>query len=141
VTATSPVARARLAGVFYLLTGGTAFAYSVRGKLRGGDIALNLAAHERLFRGAIIADLLGVAAYVVVVALLYDLLRPAGRTLSLAAALFGAAGCATQSFACAFDLGALAAQPDLRRCSSVCTALDLRSRFFCSACIACSSAS
>ncbi len=141
MTATSPVARARLAGVFYLLTGGTAFAYSVRGKLRAGDIALNLAAHERLFRGAIIADLLGVAAYVVVVALLYDLLRPAGRTLSLAAALFGAAGCATQSFACAFDLGALAAQPDLAALLFRLHGLGFAIAISCSACIACSSAS
>ena len=54
--------RARMAGVFYLLNGGTGFAFSVRSRLVvSGDAAAtatNILAHERLFRIALAADLL-----------------------------------------------------------------------------------
>jgi hypothetical protein len=107
----SPRFKARMAGVFYLLNGGTAFAFSVRSRLViSGDAAAtatNILAHEPLFRMAFAADLIGVAAYVVVTALLYDLLKPANRNLSLLAAFFSLVGCAVQVFACVFDLASL----------------------------------
>ena len=42
-----------------------------------------------------------------VTALLFVLFKPVNRNISLIAALFSIAGCAIQSFACVFDLGAL----------------------------------
>jgi hypothetical protein len=107
----SPQLKARMAGVFYLLNGGTGFAFSVRSRLIvQGDAAAtpaNVLAHERLFRMALVADLLGVAAYVVVTTLLFQLFKPVNRSLSLVAAAFSIVGCAIQASACVFDLGAL----------------------------------
>jgi hypothetical protein len=112
----SPRFKARMAGVFYLLNGGTGFAYSVRGRLVvPGDAAAtaaNILAHERLFRMAMAADLVGVAAYGLVAALLFGLFRPVSRTLSLVAAFLGLVGCAIQAGACVFDLGALSVLND-----------------------------
>lgn len=112
----SPRFKARMAGVFYLLNGGTGFAYSVRSRLvvsgDGAATAHNVLAHERLFRMALAADLLGVGAYVVVAALLYDLFKPVNRTLSLIAAFFALVGCAIQASVCVFDLGALSVLKD-----------------------------
>jgi uncharacterized protein DUF4386 len=73
----SPRLKARVAGVFYLLTfvaGGAALA--VRGKL---GFAVNL-----------IAD----ACYIPVTLLFYDIFKPVSRRLSLLAAFFSLAGCA-----------------------------------------------
>jgi len=107
----SPRLKARIAGFFYLLNAGTAFAFFVRGKLVvSGDAAAtatNILAHERLFRMALAADLIGVASYVVVTALLYDLFKPVNRNLSLLAAFFSLVGCAVQVFACVFHLASL----------------------------------
>ncbi|MFZ0314943.1 MAG: DUF4386 domain-containing protein [Candidatus Korobacteraceae bacterium] len=107
----SPRFRARMAGVFYLLNGGTAFAFFVRGQLVvSGDAAAtatNILAHEPLFRMALAADLIGVASYVVVTALLYDLFKPVNSTLSLLAAFFSLVGCAVQVVACVFHLASL----------------------------------
>lgn len=109
--AASPRFKARMAGVFYLLNGGTGFAYSVRSRLivsaDAAGTSANILAHERLFRMALAADLLGVAAYLVVTALLFELFKPVSRTLSLVAALFSIVGCAVQVVACVFDLAAL----------------------------------
>lgn len=107
----SPRSKARLAGLFYLLTGGTAFAYSVRGKLivagSAAATANHILSHETLFREALIADLLGVACYLVVTALFYELFKPVSRQVSLLAAFFGLIGCTVQVVACGFHLGAL----------------------------------
>ncbi len=107
----SPRLKARIAGVFYLLNGGTAFAFFVRGRLVvSGDAtatATNILAHESLFRMALAADLIGVAAYVAVAALLYDLFKPVNSTLSLLAAFFSLVGCAVQVVACVLHLATL----------------------------------
>jgi Domain of unknown function (DUF4386) len=107
----SPQRKARIAGVFYLLNGGTGFAFSVRSRLiDSGDAtstASNILAHERLFRMALLADLTGIAAYVVVAALLYGLLKPVNRSLSLVSAFISLVGCGIQASACIFDLAAL----------------------------------
>jgi hypothetical protein len=111
IRAASPGLKARVAGVFYLLNAGTAFAYSVRERLTvpadAAATATNILAHESLFRIALVADLLGVAAYVVVTALFYELFRPVNRTLALLAAFFSLVGCVVQVFACVFHIGAL----------------------------------
>jgi len=56
--------------------------------------AARIAASQSLFRLGVAADLVGIVASLVFTLLLYPLLRPAGRNLSMAAAGFGLAGCA-----------------------------------------------
>jgi len=76
----SPRRKARIAGVFYLLTMGTgAFAAFVSGRLIVYRDGANLAAS---------------ACYVVVTLLFYGLFRPVDSSLSLIAALFSLVGCA-----------------------------------------------
>ena len=108
----NPRLTARIAGLFYLLTGGTGFAYFVRHKLVvTGDAAAtaaNVLGLEALFRRAIVADLLGVASFLVVTALFYRLFAPVDRNVSLVAAFASLMGCAVQIFADSFSLGALA---------------------------------
>jgi hypothetical protein len=60
-----------------------------------------------LYRSAVVADLFGVACYLVVVALLYRLFKPVNRSVCLLAAAFGSLGCSIQAGACCFDLAAL----------------------------------
>ena len=75
----SPLLKARIAGVFYLLSILTGiFAVTIAG---GGRISLA-------------ANLIGSLCYVAVTLILYDLLKPVNRGLSLLAALFSLAGCA-----------------------------------------------
>jgi hypothetical protein len=97
----SPRLRARLAGVFYLTTGGTAFAEFVRDRVFvPGDAAgtgHNILASESLYRWGFAADLLGLASYVVVTLLLYGLLKPVNKSLSLLAAFFSLMGIAVQA--------------------------------------------
>lgn len=96
----SPRQRARIAGAFYLLTivMGVFAEVFVRGKLvvRGNATATasNILAHERLYRFGLAADLIMIACYIVVTLLLYLLLKPVSRTLSLLAALFSMVGIA-----------------------------------------------
>ncbi len=106
---------ARVAGGAYVVTiiaGMFAEVYA-RGALRvPGDAAAtaaNLVAHESLYRLALFADLVMLASYVVVTALLYELFRPAGRTLSLIAAFLSLIGIALL----AAGTGLLAATPIL----------------------------
>jgi hypothetical protein len=107
----SPRFKARMAGVFYLLNGGAGFAFFIRNRLVvSGDAAataVNILAHEHLFRSALAADLLGVAAYVVVTSLLFFLFKPVNNSLSFVAAILGIVGYAIQAFACVFDLASL----------------------------------
>jgi hypothetical protein len=105
----SPRSKARIAGLCYVLmfpTGGLAM--FVRGRLVvTGDAAAtaaNILAHEPMFRLAFAGDLLVVVIYVVFTALLYDLLKPVSRSVSLLAAFLSLMGCATQAFACLFEL-------------------------------------
>ncbi len=99
-TAASPRRTARLAGLFYLITalaGGFA-EIGVRGKLVvSGDAAAtaqNILASEGLYRLGFAADIVAGAAYVVVTLLLYELLKPVNRSLSLLAAFFSLVGIA-----------------------------------------------
>jgi hypothetical protein len=120
---TNPRLIARMAGLFYLLTGGTAFAFFTRGKLFGGRdaaaIVSNILAHESLYRTAVVADLFGVGCYVVVTALLYRLFKRVNRSLSLVAAFCGVLGCAIQAGACCFDLAALTTAHGLSNAANV----------------------
>ena len=108
----SPRFKARMAGLCYVLmlpTGGLAM--FVRGRLVvKGDAAVtaaNILAHEPLFRLAFAGDLLVVAIYIVFTALMYHLLEPVNKMVSLLAAFFSLIGCAIQAFACLFELAPL----------------------------------
>ncbi|HEX3671448.1 MAG TPA: DUF4386 domain-containing protein [Candidatus Cybelea sp.] len=102
---TSPRLTAKLAGVAYLicvLTG--LFAeIGVRGALvvytDAAATARNILASESLYRWGFAADIVGGVAYLVVTVLLYELLKPVNRTLSLLAAFFSLAGIAVGAVA------------------------------------------
>jgi Domain of unknown function (DUF4386) len=79
----SPRLKARIAGVFYLLTflaGGVTALFFGRGLTVYGDVA----------------NLIENACHIVVTLLFYDLFRPVNRSLSLLAAFSGLVGCALE---------------------------------------------
>ncbi len=92
--------KARIAGVLYLIViaAGIFAEVFVRGTLivSGDAVATagNILASELLFRLGFAADLVSVAAYIGVTAILYELLKPVSRTLSLLGAFCGLAGSA-----------------------------------------------
>lgn len=94
--ATTATWKARLAGVLYVVVFASAYAEIARsGLIVSGDAgatSASILASEGLFRLTIAADAVAIAAYVGVAVLLYGLLRPAGRTLSLMAAAYGLVG-------------------------------------------------
>ena len=94
-----PCLKARIAGFLYLITIAAGFfAFSTRsGLIVSGEAAAtarHILASETLYRASIAADLIGIASYVGVTALLYRLLRPVSRGVSLLAAFFSLVGCA-----------------------------------------------
>jgi hypothetical protein len=108
----SPRLKARLAGLCYLVmivAGGIGM--FARGRFvikdNAAATAANIVAHEPMFRLAFAGDLLVVAVYIVFTALMYDLMKPVSRTISMLAAFFSLTGCATQAFACIFQLAPL----------------------------------
>jgi hypothetical protein len=110
---TSPSFKARMAGVFYLLTGTTYVFGSmfVLGKLVvDGDAAATAArivAHEPLFRLGFAAGLISVACSVALTLLFYDLFKPVNRSLSLLAAFFHLVGLAIAAFSSLLQLAPL----------------------------------
>jgi hypothetical protein len=113
IAGASPRVKARIAGVFYVLTGFTAVfnMFFVLGRLVvSGDAAAtatNILAHEPLFWLGFTAALINVASQIVLVALFYDLFKPVSRTLSLLAALFLLMECAVLAFGSLFQLAPL----------------------------------
>ena len=108
MTEMSPHLKARLAGLCYVLMIPAGFGMFLRGRLVvKGDAAAtaaNILAHEPLFRLAFAGDLLVVVIYIVFTVLMYDLMKPVSRSVSLLAAFFSLIGCAIQAFACLFEL-------------------------------------
>jgi hypothetical protein len=105
----SPRLEGRVAGLFWLLTAVFGmFSMSTRGKfVVPGDAAAtaaNLLAQESLYRTGVAADLVATVCYLVATLLVYDLLRPVSKTISLLAAFFSAAGCATGIISLVFSL-------------------------------------
>jgi hypothetical protein len=95
----SPKLQARIAGLFYLVVVvASVFALSCTSNLTVPNdataTAANILANEQMFRIGFVANLIACGAYVVVVAMLYVLMKPAGATLAVVSAFLGLAGCA-----------------------------------------------
>jgi len=107
----SPRFRARLAGFFYLLLLPIGGIQWLGGRLPASSdaavTAANMLAHPSTVYCYFLTDLLVVWSYVVVTALLYELFEPAGRTLSLVAALFSLSGCCVQAVTALFRVAPL----------------------------------
>ena len=104
VTEASPRFKARMAGVFQGLEGTTA-AFGqvfVLGRLvvfsSAAATAANILGHERLFWWGFASCLIGVVFHIAWALLLYDLLKPVNRHLSLLAVFVILVGCAIQAF-------------------------------------------
>ncbi|MGA8764914.1 MAG: DUF4386 domain-containing protein [Candidatus Sulfotelmatobacter sp.] len=113
ITETSPRRKARITGAFYLLTILTGiFAQGfVSGRLVvDGDAAAtaaNILAHKSLFQLGFAVYLVEMACQIAMTALFYDLLKPAGRSVSLLAAFLGLAGCVIKTFSRVFFVAPL----------------------------------
>jgi hypothetical protein len=107
----SPGRKARIAGIFYLLTfltGAPLIFVSSRLVVPGdaAATATNIVAHEPLFRLGFASNLVATACYIAVTALFYDLFKPVNRSVSLLAAFFSLVGCAIGAASSAFYLAA-----------------------------------
>lgn len=95
----SPRGKARIAGVFYLVTilaGVFAQGFVSERLVIFGDAAAtatNVLRHEPLFRFGFAVYLIEMACQITMTALFYDLLKPVSKSLSLLAAFFSLTGC------------------------------------------------
>jgi hypothetical protein len=109
----SPRLKARITGVFYLLTILTAiFAQKFVSErlVVSGDAAAtaaNLLTHRGLFQLGFAGYLIEMACQIVMTALFYDLLKPVGRSVSLVAVFLGLAGCVIKTFSRLFFIAPL----------------------------------
>ncbi len=108
-----PRSLARGAGLFWLLTILTSmFAFIMAGRFMvAGDAAAtaaNLTEHDGLQRLAFVANLIATVCYLVVTLLMYVLLKPVNRNVSLMGAFFSLVGCAIGAVSCLLFLAPLA---------------------------------
>jgi Domain of unknown function (DUF4386) len=108
--AISPKLKARAAGVCYLICG-MAYSYadgSVRGKLVvSGDAvatAHNIVTHAGLYQRGFSAELISALGYIAVTVLLYELLKPVSRSISLGAMILSLVGRTVQAVTSIFHL-------------------------------------
>jgi hypothetical protein len=108
VAEASPRLKARITGVLYLatiLTGIFAQGFVSERLVVNGDAtatATNILAHRGLFQWGYAVFLIEMACNIAMTALFYDLLKPAGRSVSLVAAFLGFAGCVIKTFSRVF---------------------------------------
>ena len=69
--------------------------------------AIRIATHHALFRTSVAAALTAIACYIAATLLFYAILKPVNADLSLFAAIFSVAGCATALFSVVFRLAPL----------------------------------
>src|SRR6267142_4673334 len=109
----SPRRKARITGVFYLLTiltGIFAQGFVSNRLIAFGDAAAtatNILAHRGLFQLGFAVYLIEMSCQVVMTALFYDLLKPAGRSVSLVAAFLGLTGCIIKTLSRLFFIAPL----------------------------------
>src|SRR6202795_2598786 len=105
IAETSPRFKARMAGVCQLMEAVTAAFGEViiPGKLvvsgNAAATAANILGHERLFWLGFVLSLIGVAFHIAWALLMYELLKPVNKSLSLLAAFVILVGCAIQALA------------------------------------------
>jgi len=109
----SPALKARLTGVLYLISG-MAYSYAdglVHGKIQvKGDAAAtahNILTNGKLLQLAFASNLISTVLYIAVTLLLYELLKPVNRSVSLLAAFFSMAGCVIGAFGSLFTIAPL----------------------------------
>jgi Domain of unknown function (DUF4386) len=99
IAESSPLFKARMAGLFWLITIITGmFGFIAGGRLiAAGDAATtaaNIINHETLYRLAFIANLVATACYLGVTLFVYQLLKPVNRTVAAFVVFFSLMGCA-----------------------------------------------
>ena len=100
----SPRTKARLAGAFYLatiLTGMLAQGFISARLIVPGDAAAtanNILSHDGLFRLGFAIYMLEMVCQIIMTVLIYDLLKPVNRSVSLLAAAVGLIGCGIKTF-------------------------------------------
>ncbi len=110
---TSPRLKARITGVIYLLAMVTGiFAQGfVSGRLvvdgNAAATAANILTHKNLFEWGFTAYLIEMTGQIAMTALFYDLLKPAGKSVSLVAAYLGLAGCVIKTVSRLFYIAPL----------------------------------
>ena len=110
---TSPRLKARITGLIYLLAIVTAiFAQGfVSGRLvvygDAAATAANILTHKSLFEWGFTVYLIEMTCQIAMTALFYDLLKPAGKSVSLVAAFLGLAGCVIKTFSRLFYIAPL----------------------------------
>jgi Domain of unknown function (DUF4386) len=113
ITEKSPRLKARIIGVLYLFTilTGIFAQMFVSGRLVvGGDAAAtatNIIEHKTLFQLGFTVYLIEMACQIAITALFYDLLKPAGKSVSLLAAFLGLTGCIIKTFSRLFYIAPL----------------------------------
>ena len=113
IAETSPRLKARITGVLYLLTiltGIFAQGFVSERLVVDGNAAAtaaNILAHRGLFQLGFAVYLIEMACQIAMTALFYDLLKPAGRSVSLVAAFLGFAGCVIKTFSRVFFIAPL----------------------------------
>jgi len=110
IAAASPRLKARIAGVFYLLTILTRMFVEIFARNRlvvpddAAATATNILVHEPLWRWGFAADIIAFASYIALTALLYELFKPVNRSLSLVAAFISLVACVVQAISSLFHL-------------------------------------
>src|SRR5947207_3198903 len=105
ITETSPRLKARITGVFYLLTlltGVFAQGFVSERLIVFGDAAAtatNILTHKSLFQLGFTVYLIEMACQIAITALFYDLLRPVSKSVSLLAAFWSLTACVIKTCA------------------------------------------
>jgi len=108
ITEPSPRLKARITGAFSLLTiltGLFAQGFVSNRLVVDGDAAAtaaNILAHKSLFQWGYAVYLIEMVCNIAMTALFYELLKPAGKSVSLVAAFLGFAGCVIKTFSRVF---------------------------------------
>jgi len=109
----SPCFKARVAGIFYLVTilARMFVEISVRNRLVVSDdaaaTATNILAHQTLWQWGFAGDIVAFASYVALAALFYELFKPVNRNVSLIVAFFSLVASVVQAMSSLFHLAPL----------------------------------